>query len=93
MKPLPIVLIFSGYILVYAAVAAGGKFATEPWAGLFYDAYTEEQSSTVQTPLQAARAVKFGGNQVAPPSPIIRNRRGQITGINPPTVGQAKNFG
>lgn len=46
MKPLPIVLIFSGYALIYAAVAAGGKFATEPWAGLFADAYTETGKNT-----------------------------------------------
>lgn len=49
MKVLPIVLAFSGYVLIYAAVAAGGKFATEPWAGLFADAYTEQQSSTIST--------------------------------------------
>ena len=33
-------LLFGGYMLVYAAVAAGGKYATEPWAGLYADAYT-----------------------------------------------------
>ena len=34
-----ILLVFGGYMLVYAAVARGGKFATEPWAGLYSDAY------------------------------------------------------
>lgn len=35
-----ILLTFGGYILVYAAVAHGGEFATEPWAGLYADAYS-----------------------------------------------------
>lgn len=39
MKFLSALLIFAGYMLVYAATAAQGKFATEPWAGLFADAY------------------------------------------------------
>jgi hypothetical protein len=34
-----ILLVFGGYVLVYAAVAAGGKFAADPWAGLYGDAY------------------------------------------------------
>jgi hypothetical protein len=38
-KFLAILLGFGGYMLVYAAVAASGAFATEPWAGLFADAY------------------------------------------------------
>lgn len=40
MRFLAIFLVFVGYMFVYAAVAAGGMFATEPWAGLFADAYT-----------------------------------------------------
>lgn len=40
MKFLGILFVFFGYMLVYASTAAGGKFATEPWAGLFADAYT-----------------------------------------------------
>lgn len=40
MKSLAILLIFGGYMLIYAAVANQGKFATEPWAGIFADAYT-----------------------------------------------------
>lgn len=39
MKALSALLIFGGYMLVYAATASQGKFATEPWAGLFADAY------------------------------------------------------
>ncbi len=31
---------FAGYVLVYASTAEHGKFAKEPWAGLFGDAYT-----------------------------------------------------
>jgi hypothetical protein len=40
MKFVGILFVFFGYTLVYASVAAGGKYATEPWAGMFADAYT-----------------------------------------------------
>lgn len=40
MKAFAILLTFAGYTLVYAAVANRGRFATDPWAGLFADAYT-----------------------------------------------------
>lgn len=39
MKVLSIVMILAGYTLIYAAIADHGKFATNPWAGLFMDAY------------------------------------------------------
>lgn len=39
MRFLSILLFFGGYTLVYAAVANRGLFATEPWLGLFTDAY------------------------------------------------------
>lgn len=35
-----ILMLLAGYTLIYGSVAAGGKFATEPWAALFADAYT-----------------------------------------------------
>jgi hypothetical protein len=38
-KFLSMLLILGGYMLVYAAVAKGGVFATEPWLGLYADAY------------------------------------------------------
>lgn len=44
MKFFSTLLWFGGYILVYAAVAKGGRFATEPWEGLFNDAYTGERT-------------------------------------------------
>ena len=37
--------LFVGYVLVYAATANHGRFATEPWAGLLADAYTGSTSS------------------------------------------------
>jgi hypothetical protein len=40
MRFLGTLLIFAGYTLVYGAVAKGGRFATDPWAGLYADAYT-----------------------------------------------------
>jgi hypothetical protein len=62
-------LVFGGYVLVYAAVARGGRFATEPWAGLYEDAYTGDQTSL--SPLAPSRAgmppgyVDIGGYAVS----------------------------
>lgn len=39
---LSIAVSFIGYVLVYGSVANHGRFATEPWSGLFADAYTGE---------------------------------------------------
>lgn len=48
MKFLSILLLLGGYILVYASIARGGRFATEPWQGLFEDAYdTVPQSQDI----------------------------------------------
>ncbi len=49
MKFVSTFLLFFGYMLVYAAVAASGKFATEPWASLFADAYTEAGDPKVKS--------------------------------------------
>jgi hypothetical protein len=38
--------LFAGYLLVYAATANHGAFATEPWAGVLADAYTDVQTDT-----------------------------------------------
>lgn len=43
MKFLAIAYLFFGYLLVYAAVANHGRFATSPWAGVLYDAYAQRQ--------------------------------------------------
>jgi len=48
-----ILLVFGGYTLVYAAVASGGKFATEPWAGLYADAYGLDNQDWAQLAHQA----------------------------------------
>lgn len=52
MKSLAMLLIFGGYTLIYAAVANQGEFATEPWAGLFADAYTGAGSTSTGSNLQ-----------------------------------------
>lgn len=39
MKFLGGIFLLAGYMLVYAAAAKGGQFATDPWTGLFADAY------------------------------------------------------
>lgn len=57
MKALSAILIFGGYMLIYAATANQGKFATEPWAGLFADAY-EPFSGGLST------AVGNAGNEI-----------------------------
>lgn len=79
MRFLSTLLMFAGYTLVYAAVAAGGKFATEPWAGLFADAYTES--------LDPSQKQQPG----APPGPAggllprqgRRNRQPGTSGVTP----------
>lgn len=42
MKFLSGLFLLGGYTLIYAAVAKQGRFASEPWAGLLADAYTDE---------------------------------------------------
>lgn len=39
MNPVGLACLFFGYLLVYAAVANHGRFATAPWAGVIGDAY------------------------------------------------------
>lgn len=93
MKPLPIVLTFIGYTLIYAAVAAGGKFATEPWAGFYADAYTEKQSSTDASSNDhpwSTSVGKVGGTPLPSHLPKFSRPRGQ-GGLIVPTVAQAKN--
>lgn len=46
MKSLSALLIFIGYTLIYAAIANQGKFATDPWAGLYADAYTTPMATS-----------------------------------------------
>lgn len=47
---------FLGYMLVYAAVADGGKFATDPWSSLWADAYTTPLVAADQSVVTAAQA-------------------------------------
>ena len=69
MRFLSTLLMFGGYMLVYAAVAAGGKFATEPWAGLFADAYTESTDPTVTTsPGDTVITGRYGSARYGTPS-------------------------
>jgi hypothetical protein len=51
------ILLFAGYTLLYASVAAGGKMATEPWSGLFADAYTGASATSNQASAGIAGAV------------------------------------
>lgn len=76
MKFLGTLLVFAGYVFVYASVAAGGKFATEPWAGLFADAYTGAQV-TGNTGVIGAIGTQPSNAQ------INRRSTGQKVGIGP----------
>lgn len=71
MKFLGILFVFFGYVFVYASVAAGGRFATEPWAALFADAYTDAAGSVLggsaigQAGQEIGGAIVGVGNRVA----------------------------
>jgi len=58
---LGIILVFGGYMLIYASVAHGGQFATEPWAGLYADAYTGDTSQS-----SVGSAITKAGSTMAP---------------------------
>lgn len=58
MNLLGIGLGFLGYVLVYAAVANHGRFATSPWAGLVADAYTGEHV-TLPAPASSSSPSSF----------------------------------
>jgi hypothetical protein len=49
MKFFGTLMLFGGYVLVYSAVANSGKFASEPWLGLFTDAYSVPSTSSTST--------------------------------------------
>lgn len=66
MKFLGILFVFFGYMFVYASVAKGGKFATEPWAGLFADAYATD-ALTNQQVAAAAQPFVPGATPLGPP--------------------------
>lgn len=76
MKFLGTLFVFAGYVFLYASTAAGGKFATEPWAGLFADAYTGAQisgnTSGTITNQQLTNAVRPRGvtGPITPLSPL-----------------------
>lgn len=53
MNLLGIGLGFLGYVLVYAATANHGRFATSPWLGVIGDAYTGEHTNIGQGPQPA----------------------------------------
>lgn len=69
-----------GYILIYASVANGGRFASHPWAGLQEDAYTGDRSSATGPDAGApptaaptfpgkAAATMIGGRSTSPRRP------------------------
>jgi hypothetical protein len=47
-------VLFGGYLLVYAAVANGGKFASTPWEALRTDAYTGGTATSGSAPHHSA---------------------------------------
>jgi hypothetical protein len=91
------ILVFSGYMLVYASVAKGGLFALEPWAGLFADAYsttlTQSQADSGVSPTPAASAPNVGtaatpGNtSVGPTPPRVINVNPLVPFSTVPIIG------
>jgi len=72
-----ILLVFGGYTLVYSAVAGGGRFATEPWAALYGDAYTLDNQDWANLANMAAAAgtglkpnVPGGFSPLSPTPPV-----------------------
>lgn len=47
MRFLGVLLLLGGYTFIYAAVARGGVFATEPWMGLVSDAYEPDSGTAL----------------------------------------------
>ena len=67
-----------GYVLVYAAVANHGRFATHPWAGVVADAYTSPASSSSSSggqgvPAPQAPAPSAQGSR-RPPATVTHGR-------------------
>lgn len=69
MNPITLLTLFFGYLLVYAATANHGRFATDPWSGTIHDAYRDSVDG--QAPSEAAynaqrgNATPGGGPKVA----------------------------
>lgn len=76
MKFLGTLFLFVGYSLVYAAVARGGVFATDPWNGLFFDAYTDPNLPGGNT--RSSSSGSSGGSSTG-----IGSGSGTGTGSNP----------
>lgn len=82
MKLLSLFLMFSGYTLIYAGIANQGTFATNPWMGLFADAYPVDSSTSSGGGIGGWGPVIPGSGsapnsspgvpraRVAPPSPV-----------------------
>lgn len=69
MKFISTLLMFFGYVLLYSATAAGGKFATDPWVSLYADAYTEARVDQGYAQIQSALAAAG-----SPSSSVVASR-------------------
>jgi hypothetical protein len=78
MKFIGILTFLAGYALVYASLAAKGVFATQPWAGLFMDAYIPEDQILGGSPVDTNNPQgTFGpapGQKGGGPKNVPRNR-------------------
>lgn len=70
-------LLFGGYVLVYASVANGGKFATEPWAGLFTDAYDVQPNLSATPGAGGTPGVSGSPKPLRPRKPPVVPTAGQ----------------
>jgi len=69
MKFLSTILVLGGYILIYAAVANKGKFAKQPWIGVFRDAYGVDTSTGT-----GATTAPSAGASTTTTTPPVRSR-------------------
>ena len=84
MRFLGTLLLLTGYTLVYASVAVHGKFAYDPWYGLFADAYVEQerQQAEAKADKKAAAKKSSGGSDWLNPFQIHAYNLGPVNKVN-----------
>lgn len=63
-----------GYVLLYAAIANHGRFASHPWAGLQADAYTGDRSTATGPDEGAPSAEPVFPATAKPSSTLVSGR-------------------
>ena len=76
MRFLSTLLVMGGYVLVYAAIANHGKFATDPWLGVLADAYQDQPTTAPSAPSPTTPAPSTTVPLPGVLTPSQRQRRG-----------------